>query len=133
MSKKRISRILQYLITCILYLIFIVYPALEVYVYGRVSLDLQVNPTLLNGLFAASSILFGFSSLLTIRQGRIKKKFWVLISIPLFLTIYGGMAITRLGLGLQKDVEALVLVSASFNANVMTAVWVFAEHFPSES
>jgi len=68
----------------------------------------------------AGSILFGFTSLIVISKEWVERKIWAVLVPPLVLVILSGVAISNLALGFQNSVQALLLSSATFNANVVS-------------
>ena len=86
-----------------------------------------VNPELINGLLAGSSILFGFAVL---PFGERKTDF--LLNLMIFFDVFilgiSGFLIFRYAIGYRGDLNALLFVTASLNANVMTALY---RHFLS--
>ena len=90
----------------------------------RVSFERQIDPEFMNGLLTASSILFGFSSLLVVTEKPIKRTLWLILLIPLFLIISSGSIISDVALGMHNPVEAILVLRASFNANVLTTTFL---------
>ena len=111
----------------IIYLILVSLPFLRAY-GGSVSFERQVDPTFLNGLLTASSILFGFSSVLVIGQKPVQMRTWVLLLPPLILTILAGIQIVDVALGSGNSVFAVLMLSTSFHSNMVTTALIVG-HF----
>jgi hypothetical protein len=74
----------------------------------------------LPGLLSTASILFGFTSLIIVSKEWVEREIWAVLVPPLALIILSGVSISNLALGLQNPVQALLLSSATFNANVVS-------------
>jgi hypothetical protein len=95
-------------------------PFINVLVIQHVSLETPVSFDFTAALLSASSILFGFTSLIIISKEWVEKKIWAVIMPPLSLIILSGVEIGNLALGLENPVSALLISSAAFNANVVS-------------
>ena len=107
----------------ILYLLAVMLPFIDAYVIRPVSFDRQIDPEFFNGLLTASSILFGFSSLLAVSQKTPRKHMkilWLILLPPLFLIISSVGAITEVALGHMNGVNALLILTASFFVNALS-------------
>lgn len=129
MSEESRKKELKYwnLLFAFAYALTVAYPFLDAYVMGRVSFDRQIDPELMTGLLTASSILFGFSSLIILSQEITRKerrKLWWLIFPPLIFIILSGSGIADVALGKANAVRTTLILIASFNANVLTTVFL---------
>ena len=104
----------------ILYLLAFMFPFLDAYVIRPVSFDRQIDPEFLNGLLTASSILFGFSSLLVVSQKFAERILWVILLPALILIISSGGTIADVALGRGNAVEGLLILTASFLVNALS-------------
>ncbi len=95
-------------------------PFVDAYGLKHISLGIEVPFEFNAALLSASSILFGFTSLIIISKEWVERKFWVILLPPLALIIISGTAITNLALGYGNPVQTLLLSSATFNANVVS-------------
>jgi hypothetical protein len=95
-------------------------PFIDAYALKHISFDIPVPFEFNAALLSASSILFGFTSLIIISKEWVERKFWAILLPPLALIIISGTAITNLALGYQNPVQTLLLSSATFNANVVS-------------
>jgi len=95
-------------------------PFFDAYVIKHVSSETAVPFEFTAGLLSASSILFGFTSLIIISKEWVERKFWSILIPPLVLIIISGTAISNLALGYGNSVGTLLLSSATFNANVVS-------------
>lgn len=95
-------------------------PYLDAYIMKHVSFDVAVPFEFNAALLSASSILFGFTSLIIISKEWVERKFWAILLPPLALLIISGTAISNLALGYENAVQTLLLSSATFNANVVS-------------
>ena len=95
-------------------------PFINVLVIHHVSLETQVSFDFTAALLSASSILFGFTSLIIISKEWVERKIWAVIMPPLALIVLSGVEIGNLALGLENSVSALMISSAAFNANVVS-------------
>ena len=95
-------------------------PYIDAYAFKHVSFDIAVPFEFNAALLSASSILFGFTSLIIISKEWVERKFWSILLPPLALIIISGTAITNLALGYENSVQTLLLSSATFNANVVS-------------
>jgi len=131
MSEENKDKKLRYwnLFFACVYIFFITYPFLDAYVFRRVSFDQQIDPEFMSGLLAASSILFGFSSLLVLNQKRISKRLFILLFVPLFLIIISGSAISDAALGRGTGIRALLILASGFNANILTTAFLVGFFF----
>jgi hypothetical protein len=95
-------------------------PFVNTLIFQRVSLETPVSFEFTAALLSASSILFGFTSLIIISKEWVERKIWAVIMPPLALIILSGVEISNLALGLENPVSALLISSATFNANVVS-------------
>jgi hypothetical protein len=95
-------------------------PFVNTLIFQRVSLETPVSFEFTAALLSASSILFGFTSLIIISKEWVERKIWAVIMPPLALIILSGVEISNLALGLENPVNALLISSATFNANVVS-------------
>ncbi len=95
-------------------------PFVNVLLIHHVSLETSVSFDFTAALLSASSILFGFTSLIIISKEWVERKIWVVIMPPLALIVLSGVEIGNLALGLENAVSALLISSAAFNANVVS-------------
>lgn len=49
-----------------------------------------------------------------------ERKIWAVVVPPLALIVLSGVSISNLALGMENQVQALLLSSATFNANVVS-------------
>jgi len=99
---------------------------------GGVSFDHQVDPELMTGLLTASSILFGFSSLIILRPEfsvEEKKWLWILLLPPLSLIIHSGTSIGQVALGTGNAVQTTLFLISSFTANILSTTFVVGYYF----
>ncbi len=95
-------------------------PFIDAYFFKHVSLTTQVPFEFTAGLLSTASILFGFTSLIIFSKEWVERKVWAVLVPPLGLIILSGVEISNLDLGFENPVQALLIVSATFNANVVT-------------
>jgi hypothetical protein len=95
-------------------------PFINTLIIRHVSLETPVSFDFTAALLSASSILFGFTSLIIISKEWVERKIWAVIIPPLALIILSGVEIGNLALGLENPVSALLISSAAFNANVVS-------------
>ncbi len=95
-------------------------PFINVFAIQHVPLNTPVPFEFTAALLSASSILFGFTSLIIISKEWVERKIWAVIVPPLALIILSGIEIGNLALGLENPVQALLISSAAFNANVVS-------------
>ena len=95
-------------------------PFIDAYALKHVSFEISVPFEFNAALLSASSILFGFTSLIIISKEWVERKFWAILLPPLALIIISGTATTNLALGYENPVQTLLLSSATFNANVVS-------------
>ena len=95
-------------------------PFFDAYVIKHVSLDIAVPFEFNAALLSASSILFGFTSLIIISKEWVERKFWAILLPPLALMIISGTAVSNLALGYENPVQTLLLSSATFNVNLVS-------------
>jgi hypothetical protein len=95
-------------------------PFVDALYFQHVSLTIQVPFEFTAGLLSTASILFGFTSLIIISKEWVERKVWAVLMPPLALIILSGVEISNLALGLENPVQALLIVSATFNANVVS-------------
>jgi len=103
----------------IAYTICIIYPFINAHL-SEVSFDSQVDPTYMNGLLTASSILFGFSALLVIGERPTEKILWWILVIPLIFIVFSGGQISSVALGTANEVFALLMLTSTFNTNILS-------------
>ena len=108
-----------YILLVFLFLLSIISVFIKVFL-NQVSFEREVDPALVNGLLTASSILFGFSSLVVVSQKPLKRTLWVVLLPSLALTMMSGGAIVDVALGTKNTVEAILWLSATFNVNAVT-------------
>jgi hypothetical protein len=116
---KRI-RIVWVILLLVGFPLAIIYPFVDAYFFKHVSFETQVPFEFTAGLLSTSSILFGFTSLIIISKEWVERKIWAIIVPPLALIILSGVSISNLALGVENQVQALLLSSATFNANVVS-------------
>ena len=112
-----------YILLVFLFLLSVMLPVIRVF-SKQVSFEREVDPELINGLLTASSILFGFSSLVVVSQKPFKRTLWVALLPSLFLIMMSGGAIIDVALGMKNTVEAILWLSATFNVNVVTTAFL---------
>ncbi len=95
-------------------------PFVNTLIIQHVSLATPVSFDFTAALLSASSILFGFTTLIIISKEWVERKIWAVIMPPLALIIVSGVEISNLALGLENPVGALLICSATFNANVVS-------------
>jgi hypothetical protein len=95
-------------------------PFVDALVLKHVSMETAVPFEFTAGLLSTASILFGFTSLIIVSKEWVERKIWAVLVPPLALIILSGVSINNLALGLQNPVQALLLSSATFNANVVS-------------
>jgi hypothetical protein len=95
-------------------------PFVNTLFFQHVSLETSVSFEFTAALLSASSILFGFTSLIIISKEWVERKIWAVIMPPLAMIILSGVEISNLALGLENPVSALLISSATFNANVVS-------------
>ena len=98
----------------------ILLPFVDAFYFKHVSLGIEVPFEFTAGLLSTSSILFGFTSLIIISKEWIEKKVWAVLIPPLALIILSGVTISNLAMGFENPVQALLISSATFNANVVS-------------
>jgi len=82
----------------------------------------RVDPEIINGLLAASSVLFGFC-LVPSRTKRADKFLFALLFSDLFLLIWSGAMIFDFGMGRNNGLSALLFATASLAGNGLTALY----------
>ncbi len=95
-------------------------PFVNTLVIRHVSLETAVPFDFTAALLSASSILFGFTTLIIISKEWVERRIWAVIMPPLALIIVSGVEIGNLALGLENSVSAFLISSATFNANVVS-------------
>ncbi len=118
--KARKIRIVWAVLMLVGFSLAISIPYIDAYAIKHVSLDAEVSFEFNAALLSASSILFGFTSLIIISKDWVERKFWAILLPPLALIIISGTSIANLALGYQNPVQTLLLSSATFNANVVS-------------
>ena len=99
----------------------ILLPFVDAFYFKHVSLNTNVPFEFTAGLLSTSSILFGFTSLIIISKEWVERKVWAVLIPPLALIILSGVTISNLALGYENPVYALLINSATFNANVVSS------------
>jgi uncharacterized membrane protein len=127
MLKNTIIKVLQkpplwfQLLILIIYIAFISTPFIVVRVIYRVPKETEVNPTIVNGLLTASSILFGFMIVLIPWQERwFGGWLWILplVSVSMLLMAANDMFLS--GIDPTRQLNALESAMASFEANIVS-------------
>lgn len=118
-KQKRI-RLIWSILLLIGFPLAICLPFVDALVIKHVSFDAPVQFEFTAALLSASSILFGFTSLIIISKEWVERKIWVILVPPLALIILSGTEISSLALGVENSVSALLISSATFNANVVS-------------
>jgi hypothetical protein len=95
-------------------------PFINIILIRHIPLETPVSFDFTAALLSASSILFGFTSLIIISKEWVERKIWAVIVPPLALIVLSGIEIGNLALGLENPVSALLISSAAFNANVVS-------------
>jgi hypothetical protein len=98
----------------------ILLPFVDAFYFKHVSLSIDVPFEFTAGLLSTSSILFGFTSLIIISKEWVERKVWAVLLPPLSLIILSGVSISNLAMGFENAVQALLISSATFNANVVS-------------
>ena len=106
----------------VMYISLIVTPFLVLYLYGLPEGFERVDPEIVNGLLAGSSLLFGFATLPLIGK-KIDLLLFIFIMGDVFLLALCGVSIFYFGLGYSNGLLLLLFVTLSFNANVVTALY----------
>jgi hypothetical protein len=119
-SKTKKIRLIWIILLLIGFPIAIGLPFINILVIQHVSLETPVSFDFTASLLSASSILFGFTSLIIISKEWVERKIWAVIMPPLALIVLSGIEIGNLALGLENPVSALLISSAAFNANVVS-------------
>lgn len=122
MSEARLRR-MKYIwaaLLCISFPIAIILPFLNLYVFHRISFETNVSLESINSLLFTSSILFGFTSLIVVSKEWVDRRVWSVLLPPLILLVLSGVSISNLAVGTENPVSALLLGSATFNANVVS-------------
>ena len=108
----------------IMYGFFTLFPCIDAWFLRPVPSDRQVEPAFMSGLFTGSSILFGFSSLLTYSEKPVKRILRRMLLPPLFFIGCSGGAMGFVALGNMHAVTAVLFLAASFNCNILTSFFV---------
>jgi hypothetical protein len=119
-AKARRIRLIWAVLLLIGYPLAIGLPFVNVLFIQHVPMETPVSFDFTAALLSASSILFGFTSLIIISKEWVERKIWAVIIPPLVLIILSGVEIGNLALGLENPVNALLISSAAFNANVVS-------------
>jgi hypothetical protein len=98
----------------------ILLPFVDAVVFKHVPFDIAVPFEFIAGLLSTASILFGFTSLIIVSKEWVERKVWAVLIPPLTLIILSGVSIGNLAIGFENPVRALLLSSATFNANVVS-------------
>ena len=123
MNDKSKARRIQLIWAALLLIGFplaILLPFVDAFYFKHVSLNIEVPFEFTAGLLSTSSILFGFTSLIIISKEWVERKVWAVLMPPLALIILSGVSISNLAIGFENPVRALLLSSATFNANVVS-------------
>jgi hypothetical protein len=118
--KARKTRLVWAVLMLVGFSVAVSIPYIDAYVVKHISLDIAVPFEFNAALLSASSILFGFTSLIIISKEWVERKFWAILLPPLALIIISGTATSNLALGYANPVQTLLLSSATFNANVVS-------------
>ncbi len=116
---RRIKRIWAILLL-VSFPLAILMPFIDAYGFKQISMTIQVPFEFIAGLLSTASILFGFTSLIIISKEWVEREVWAILVPPLVLIILSGVSISSLALGFENQVQALLLSSATFNANVVS-------------
>ncbi len=116
---KRIRRIWAILLV-VGFPLAILLPFVDAFLFKHVSPITQVPFEFTSGLLSTASILFGFTSLIIVTKEWVEKEVWAVLVPPLVLIILSGVSISNLALGFENPVNALLMSSATFNANVVS-------------
>jgi hypothetical protein len=119
-SKTKKIRVIWAILLLIGFPVAICIPFINVLVIHHIAVETPVSFDFTAALLSASSILFGFTSLIIISKEWVERKIWAVIIPPLFLIVLSGVEIGNLALGLENPVSALLISSAAFNANVVS-------------
>jgi len=126
MLKRTIIKVLQkpplwfQLLMLVIYIAFIGAPFIAVDVIYHVPKETEVNPTIVNGILTASSILFGFMiALIPWQEGWFGGWLWIIpgVSVTALLTAANSMFLS--GIDPTHQLDALVWAMASFEANIV--------------
>jgi len=117
--EKKIRRVWAVLLL-VSFPLAILLPFADALYFKHIPSTIQVPFEFTAGLLTTSSILFGFTSLIIITKEWVEKKVWAVLVPPLVLIILSGVSISNLALGFENPVQALLLGSATFNANVVS-------------
>lgn len=98
----------------------ILLPFVDAFYFKHVSLSTDIPFEFTAGLLSTSSILFGFTSLIIISKEWVERKVWAVLMPPLALIVLSGVTISNLAMGFENPVQALLINSATFNANVVS-------------
>ena len=120
---KRIQRVWAILLL-VGFPLAILMPFVDAFYFKHVSLSIEVPFEFTAGLLSTASILFGFTSLIIISKEWVEKKVWAVLMPPLALIILSGVTISNLAMGFENPVQALLISSATFNANVVSTALV---------
>lgn len=119
-SKARKIQLVWVVLLLIGFPLAILLPFVDAFYFKQVSLSIDVPFEFTAGLVTTSSILFGFTSLIVISKEWVEKKVWAVLMPPLALIIISGVSISNLAIGFENPVHALLVSSATFNANVVS-------------
>jgi hypothetical protein len=98
----------------------ILLPFIDAFIFKHVSLSTEVPFEFTAGLLSTASILFGFTSLIIVTKEWVERKVWAILIPPLALIILSGTSISNLAMGFENPIRALLISSATFNANVVS-------------
>jgi len=127
MLKNRVIKVLQkpplwfQLLIFIIYIAFISMPFIVVNVIYHVPKETEVNPTIVNGLLTASSILFGFMIvLIPWQEGWFGGWLWIIPWISVTMLLIAANMLFLSGIDPTHQLDALVWAMASFEANLVS-------------
>jgi hypothetical protein len=109
------------LLIFIIYIAFLSMPFIVVKVIYRVPEGTEVNPTIVNGLLTASSILFGFMIvLIPWQEGWFGGWLWILPVLSVTMLLMAANYMFLSGIDPTRQLDALVSAMASFEANIVS-------------
>jgi hypothetical protein len=107
-SKTKRIRLIWAILLLICFPIAIGLPFINILVIQHVSLETPVSFDFTASLLSASSILFGFTSLIIISKEWVERKIWAVIMPPLALIILSGIEIGNLAIGFRESSECFI-------------------------
>ena len=119
-DKEKRIRIIWSVLLLVAFPLAILLPFIDAFYFKHIPSTIQVPFEFTAGLLTTSSILFGFTSLIIITKEWVEKQVWAVLIPPLALIILSGVSISNLALGIDNQVQALLISSATFNANVVS-------------